>query len=52
MCNMNVLLSVLELRLRVTWLSKPDVEVVGHRSAGVRRHRTVVVLLRPLDQSL
>lgn len=37
---------------QITWLSQPDIEVVSHRSAGIRRDWTVVMLLCPLDQGL
>lgn len=40
------------MSLQFTWLSKSDIEVVGHRSAGVRRDWTVAMLAGPLDQSL
>lgn len=38
--------------LHSTWFSESDVEVIRHRSAGVRRDRVVAVLSCPLDQGL
>lgn len=44
--------SIRRMFLQLTCLSESDVEVVSHRSAGVRGDWTVALLPCPIDQGL